>query len=74
MNIKDCFPNQSDLAEIIKREDEVTDRDRVRAHRIWHGAKPKDEEMLLIFQASKGKVTANDFYNLPNSASSINKN
>lgn len=50
---------QADLARIIKR-------DRVRAHRIVKkGAKPNDEEMALIVEASGGTVTPYDFYHLP---------
>jgi predicted XRE-type DNA-binding protein len=51
--------NQADLARMIGR-------DRVRAHRIvTKGSKPTDEEMLNIFNATSGQVTANDFYELP---------
>lgn len=56
---------QSALGKIIKR-------DRVRAHRIVHGAKPDDEEMNLIYQASKGRVDANSFYKLKHINGAIN--
>lgn len=49
---------QGDLAEIIER-------DRCRAHRLCRGAKPTDEEANKLFIKSKGKVTPNDFYALP---------
>lgn len=65
MDITKWSQNQGHLAEVIKRGKVVTDRDKVRAHRIWHGATPKREEMLKIFTASNGLVTANDFFGLP---------
>lgn len=48
---------QVDLAHIIKRY-------RQRAHRITHGALPNEEEMRLIYEATAGAVTANDFYGI----------
>lgn len=48
---------QAELALIIRR-------DRVRAHRIAHGAIPNKEEMQLITHATGGAVTANDFYGI----------
>jgi hypothetical protein len=56
---------QADLAEIIKQDATVEQRDKVRAHRIYHGAIPNEYEMPRIYAASGGKVTANDFYKLP---------
>lgn len=55
---------QADLARIIKRGEEVTKRDRVRAHRIFHGSMPNEEEMPKIFNDTRGQVTANDFYGI----------
>ncbi len=62
---------QSDLARIIGRN-------KIRAHRIVNkGIKPNDEEMRLIFEATGGQVSANDFYKLPKTKqkqpSNINK-
>jgi hypothetical protein len=57
--LKHCKKTQADLARIIKR-------DRVRAHRIIkQKAMPNEQEMKLIFEATGGAVTANDFYRLP---------
>lgn len=53
---------QADLAKIIRRGVAVEPKDRVRAHRIWHGRVPGDEDMRAIYTASSGEVTANDFY------------
>lgn len=49
---------QADLGRIIKRYP-------VRAHRILNGSMPTADEMRLIFEATFGQVTANDFYDLP---------
>jgi hypothetical protein len=61
--------DQGDLARIIKRGSRVEPRDRVRAHRIFHGAIPNEKEMPKIFQATGGEVPPNSFYNLPNQIS-----
>lgn len=82
MKITEWSPNQIHLAEIIKRGKKVTDRDRVRAHRLWHGAKPKEQEIQVIYEASNGLVDANSFYELekktksktPNKLTKINEN
>lgn len=56
--LKHYKKTQADLGRIIKR-------DRVRAHRIIkQKAIPNEEEMKLIFEATGGAVTANDFYKL----------
>ncbi len=52
--------NQSALAEILGKGT-VTPKVRVRAHRIWHGARPGDEDLILINAATNGKVSPNDF-------------
>lgn len=44
----------------------IIGRDPVRAHRIIkQGSIPNADEMQRIYAATNGKVTANDFYNLP---------
>lgn len=56
---------QITLAKIIAGAGEVDNRIRVRAHRIWNGQKPSDDEMQLIYADTDGRVTANVWYGIP---------
>lgn len=56
--------DQGDLARIIKAGGEITNRDWIRASRIFNGAMPNKEEMPKIYAETRGEVTANDFYGL----------
>jgi hypothetical protein len=55
--------SQKALAEILGNGD-LCPRLTVRAHRIWHGAIPNDNDIKVIYSATKGAVSANDFYGL----------
>lgn len=56
--------NQAWLAKILANGEPVLGKHRVRALRIWRGSKPRDDEMALVHKATKGKVKAQDFYEL----------
>ena len=55
---------QSKIAEIISGG-VVTTKHRVRAHRIWNGQRPDDDDLLLLYKATNGVLDANLFYGLP---------
>lgn len=56
---------QATLAKIISADGVVTDNIRVRAHRIWHGQKPADDEMLRIVEFTNGELSANIWFGIP---------
>lgn len=56
---------QTGVAKILSRGDPITPNVRIRAHRIWHGTKPNDEEMALLFESTGGKVSPNIWFGLP---------
>lgn len=56
--------NQAWLARILANGEPAAVKHRLRAMRIWRGSKPRDEEMALVYKATKGKVKAQDFYEL----------
>jgi hypothetical protein len=55
---------QDGLARILSNGEKIEPRIRVKAHRIWHGQKPSDEEMLRIYDATNGKLDANFWHGL----------
>lgn len=56
------FKNQAELARILSGGDQtITNRARIKAHRIWNGSKPSDDEINLIYQATNGALDGNYF-------------
>lgn len=68
MKVSEALQNlgltQHNLAKIIAGADDINGRIRTRAHRIWHGTKPSDEEMQMIDAATGGNVTANIWFGI----------
>lgn len=61
--------NHAAFAELAKQRDALWSRTKV--HRIIKkGKKPSDKEMADIFAVTDGAVQPNDFYDLPEQASS----
>lgn len=59
------FKTQADLAFVISGGS-VNNASRIKAHRIFQGkGKPTQEEIVLIYKATKGKIDANYFSGLP---------
>lgn len=68
MHISEWLPlhnkTQADLALVIG-QNKMLPKHRVRAHRLFHGLKPNDQEMALIKAAWGENITADYFYKRP---------
>lgn len=57
-----CGLTQATLAKMISGTGVITNKLRIRAHRIWHGAMPHEAEMKIIHEATG--LSADVFYGL----------
>lgn len=56
--IESGIKSQTELARILAGEP-ITAKARVRAHRVWNGARLHDDEIAILHKSTDGRIDAN---------------